>query len=224
MQDPTGIPLIASIECESCDPPLSSQRGDSSTPISLDWEHLSSPGRPERGLIPFNQRSGFHEGEPGSRYNPQNVHIFDRPQEPPGSARRHRESRFSTLDDDVNTSLDVIYRKLESIPALKKQIKWSESLNEKYSELVQRQNKLLRGQDEEAALLREKLESQRRSDAIEQLEKSNVKLEEANAELKGLREQRDALQAELQVSRDEARNATEMMNEWKGKLAQLINS
>lgn len=223
VRDPTGLSLIASIECDTYNPPLFSPRRESSTPHVNEHSPRSSPAQSERGLIPFNQGSPVYKEEPGLRQNHQVMDTFDQPQEPVRGRGRHRKSRSSTLDDDVDASLGVIYRKLESIPALKERIKGLESSNSYYRTLSETcwsnsemSYELIEMQNEVIALLKGKLESQRPSDTTEKLKK-------ANAELKDLREQRNALQAELRASRDEARNATEMMNEWKGKLAQLLN-
>ena len=219
VRDPTGLSLIASIECDTYNPPLSSPRAESPTSHVDEHTPRSSPAQSERGLIPFNQGLPVYKEEPVLRQNHQVMDTFDRPQEPVRGRGRHRKSRSFALDDDVDASLGVIYRKLESIPALKERIKGLESSNSHYRSLSEmrgsnneRASKVIQMQKEVIARLKEKLESQRPSDTTEQPKKSSTKPEETNAELKYLREQRNALQAELRASRDEARNATEMMN------------
>ena len=140
--------------------------------------------------------------------------------EPPAlssAPRRHRKSRFSTLGEDVDASLAVLYRQLESIPILKKQIQELQMKNAEYLQMV-------KIRDQNMISLRSQIDIQYlSSQEIEKLRKSSAELEKANAELKDLREKYAALESELQVSREQATNATEMMNEWKGKLAQLLN-
>ncbi|RDW64384.1 uncharacterized protein DSM5745_09795 [Aspergillus mulundensis] len=132
--------------------------------------------------------------------------------------KRQRTSRFTTLSSEVDTSLAVLYRELESVATLKMHI---EELQQR-----DRQNtQMIKLRDNSIAILRrdlerrqaENLELTRRIENIEEYDEVKKQVDE-------LKKRNEALEAELRKSREETATAQELVESWKGKLAQLLNT
>ncbi|KAL4778642.1 hypothetical protein BJX76DRAFT_128186 [Aspergillus varians] len=136
----------------------------------------------------------------------------------PPSTHRHRRSRYSTLPGDVDASLSVLYRELESASTLRSKVEELRNENAKFHQMIQ-----LR--DLEVAALRREMDSQHLSlQNLETLRTSAAELEQAKLEIEDLRAKNAALQSDLDASREQAATATELVNDWKGKLANLLGN
>ncbi|KAL2856510.1 hypothetical protein BJY01DRAFT_203475 [Aspergillus pseudoustus] len=132
--------------------------------------------------------------------------------------KRQRKSRFATLSNEVEASLSVLYRELESVTSLKLQI---EELQKQRTQDAQQ----LKLRDNELALLRRDF-AQRKvaEDELNQLRTILSQRISAQGEVEELRARNAALEQQLAESRAETAAAQEMVKTWKGKLAQLLNS
>jgi hypothetical protein len=132
--------------------------------------------------------------------------------------KRQRKSRFATLSNEVEGALSVLYRELESVTSLKLQIEELQSQKRQDTQLIK-----LR--DNDIAIMRRDLE-QRRSAVLElaQLRASMSQSGELKREVDELRVRNAVLEKELEESRAQTAAAREMVNTWKGKLSQLLNT
>ncbi|KAJ0415657.1 hypothetical protein BJY00DRAFT_317595 [Aspergillus carlsbadensis] len=129
------------------------------------------------------------------------------------TTQRHREPRSSALSSEVEDSVSVIYRELESVPALRKQ---NEQLREERTRLLEG----LTICDQEILYLQRQMgtrpsevEVQRLKDYVARLDRMVLELREENA----------ALKSDLKVVEEQAAAAKESLNnEWRGKLARLM--
>ncbi|KAL4994273.1 hypothetical protein BDV10DRAFT_177235 [Aspergillus recurvatus] len=132
--------------------------------------------------------------------------------------KRQRTSRFVTLSSDVDASLGVIYRELESAASLKLQI---EELQNKIRESAQ----MIKLRDNSIAILRRDLEKYRADDSeLARLGEKAVRYDEVKKEMDELKRKNELLEVELRNSREETATAQGLVNDWKGKLAQLLNA
>lgn len=138
----------------------------------------------------------------------------------PNSSRskRKRNSRFTTLSSDVDASLSILYRELESTASLKAQVE----------ELQNRNLEFLQGikiRDNNIAALRRDLQRRRSADEeLERLKASAFSSDSLKQKVADLEAQNSRLHAELQASREQTATSQELVNDWKGKLAQLLNT
>jgi hypothetical protein len=132
--------------------------------------------------------------------------------------KRQRKSRFATLSNEVEGALSVLYRELESVTSLKLQIEELQSQKRQDAQLIK-----LR--DNDIAIMRRDLE-QRRSAVLElaQLRASMSQSGELKREVDELRVRNAVLEKELEESRAQTAAAREMVNTWKGKLSQLLDT
>ncbi|OGM43168.1 hypothetical protein ABOM_008864 [Aspergillus bombycis] len=132
--------------------------------------------------------------------------------------RRQRKSRYMSLPSEIDASLNVLYRELESSAALRLEI---ESLRNENARCVQ----TIQIRDLSLMALRRELEHRRFSEQeLERLQANAAQLENANKELQELRAKNESLEAELQISRESAKEAKAMVDDWKAKLAVLIGN
>lgn len=132
--------------------------------------------------------------------------------------KRKRKSRFATLSSEVDESLSVLYRELESITSLKMQI--IDLRNESIH-----QNQMIRLRDNKIAILERDLQQRKSAEnELAELRANNSQHESIKTELEALRVKVAALESELQESRNETATAQDLVNDWKGKLAQLLNT
>jgi len=136
----------------------------------------------------------------------------------PSRSKRKRNSRFTTLSSDVDASLSILYRELESTASLKVQVE----------ELQNRNLEFLQGikiRDNNIAALRRDLQRRRSADEeLERLKASAFSSDSLKQKVADLEAQNARLHAELQASREQTATAQELVNNWKGKLAQLLNT
>lgn len=136
----------------------------------------------------------------------------------PPRPQRKRKSRFTTLSSDVDASLSVLYRELESTASLKIQV---EDLQSQNLDLLQ----CVKIRDNTLVALRRDLQSRKSADEeLERLRASASSSDSQKKKFEELEAQNAQLRAELQASREETAMAQELVNDWKGKLAQLLNT
>ncbi|RAK96662.1 PHD finger protein [Aspergillus ibericus CBS 121593] len=134
------------------------------------------------------------------------------------SARRPRKSRYMSLPSDVDASLNVLYRELESNSTLRLEIEELRRENARHLQTI-------KIRDLSLMALRRDLESSRCLDQeYEKLRENAVQLENAKKELEELRARNGALEAELQIAREAGAEARALVDDWKGKLSQLLNN
>ncbi|KAJ5347849.1 hypothetical protein MYU51_015515 [Penicillium brevicompactum] len=132
--------------------------------------------------------------------------------------RRKRNSRFATLPSDVDHSLAIIYSELESVATLKAEIQALKGQNTQ-------SNQTIRMRDNTIAILRRDLDKQRSENAeLVQLRANIAEQGSAKEELEELRVRNVALESELRDSKTQTAAAQELVDDWKGKLAQLLKS
>jgi hypothetical protein len=132
--------------------------------------------------------------------------------------KRQRTSRFVTLPSDVDASLGVIYRELESVASLKLQI---QELQYKDRQSAQ----MIKLRDNSIAILRRDLEKYRADDSeLARLRDNAARFDEVKREMDELKRKNEMLETELRKSREETATAQSLVNDWKGKLAQLLNA
>ncbi|KAL4756435.1 uncharacterized protein BDW70DRAFT_166120 [Aspergillus foveolatus] len=132
--------------------------------------------------------------------------------------KRQRTSRFVTLPSDVDASLGVIYRELESVASLKLQI---QELQYKDRQSAQ----MIKLRDNSIAILRRDLEKYRADDTeLARLRDNAARFDKVKREVDELKRKNELLETELRKSREETATAQRLVNDWKGKLAQLLNA
>lgn len=132
--------------------------------------------------------------------------------------RRKRNSRFATLSGDVEHSLAIIYGELESVATLKAQMTALKGQDTSKSQMI-------RMRDNTIAILRRDLDKQRSENAeLVQLRANIAEQGSVQKELDELRARNVALESELRDSRAQTAAAQELVDDWKGKLAQLLKS
>ncbi|KAL4740226.1 hypothetical protein BDV11DRAFT_214517 [Aspergillus similis] len=132
--------------------------------------------------------------------------------------KRQRTSRFVTLPSDVDASLGVIYRELESVASLRLQI---QELQYKDRQSAQ----MIKLRDNSIAILRRDLERYRADDSeLARLRDNAARFDKLKKEMDELKRKNEILEAELRNSREETTMAQGLVNDWKGKLAQLLNA
>ena len=133
-------------------------------------------------------------------------------QEGPPATRRHRKSRFSTLPREVEDSVSVIYRELESIHSLRKQVA---ELHLEKARLLQ----IIKIRDQDISALSRQMESRVPDAELERLKASAAELDSV---ILDLRKENAALKTDLRTAGEQAAAANEYLNEWKEKLAMLM--
>ncbi|KAL3462207.1 hypothetical protein BJX64DRAFT_142041 [Aspergillus heterothallicus] len=132
--------------------------------------------------------------------------------------KRQRKSKFATLSNEIEASLSVLYRELESVTSLKLQIDELQKQNSLHAQ----QTKL---RDNEIALLRRDIAKRRADDGeLAQLRTIVSQRFSVQDEVAQLRAKNAALQSDLDKSRAETAEARELVNTWKGKLTQLLDA
>ncbi|KAL4814365.1 hypothetical protein BDW67DRAFT_165918, partial [Aspergillus spinulosporus] len=132
--------------------------------------------------------------------------------------KRQRTSRFVTLPSDVDASLGVIYRELESVASLKLQLQELQYRDRQSAQMIK-----LR--DNSIAILRRDLEKYRTDDSeLARLRDNAAQFDKMKKEMDELKRKNEILEAELRKSREETATAQSLVNDWKGKLAQLLNA
>ncbi|KAL4899108.1 hypothetical protein BDW74DRAFT_184110 [Aspergillus multicolor] len=193
----------------------------SSPPKAPEPESAQQPSNPQP---PQESPANPLQDIPGP--NPQSPAILTRPasrQQADGDLegpqpKRQRTSRFTTLSNEVDTSLAVLYRELESVAMLKMHI---EELQQR-----DRQNtQMIKLRDNSIAILRRDLERRQAENLqltrrIENIEE----YDEVKKEFDALKKRNEELEAELRKSREETVTAQGLVEGWKGKLAQLLDT
>lgn len=132
--------------------------------------------------------------------------------------RRHRKSRYMSLPSEVDASLNVLYRELESTASLRLE---AEKLRSENLRLLQ----TIKIRDLSLISLRRELEHQQFSnEEFETLRKAAAQLENSSKELQEYRAKTEELEVALQNSRAEATESKALLSEWKTKLSQLIDN
>lgn len=130
--------------------------------------------------------------------------------------KRQRKSRFATLPSEVDASLAVLYRELESVASLKTQVEDLQIQNIQYLQGI-------KIRDNNLAVLRRDLENRKaENEELARLRANTSEHDSLKAELEELRSKNAQLEADLQVAREQTATAQELVNDWKGKLTQLI--
>ncbi|KAJ6104569.1 hypothetical protein N7523_010889 [Penicillium sp. IBT 18751x] len=132
--------------------------------------------------------------------------------------KRQRKSRFATLSSEVDASLAVLYRELESVASLKAQIEDLQIQNTQFLQII-------KIRDNNMAVLRRDLDSRKaENEELLKLRANTSQHDTLKREMEDLKSRNAQLEAELQVSREQTAAAQELVNDWKGKLSQLIGS
>ncbi|PYI02885.1 hypothetical protein BO78DRAFT_463727 [Aspergillus sclerotiicarbonarius CBS 121057] len=123
------------------------------------------------------------------------------------AARRPRKSRYMSLPSDVDASLNVL---LEIERLRQENIRHLQTIKIRDLSLM---------------ALRRELDNRRCSDQeYEKVRENAAQLENAKKELQELRSRNGALEAELQIAREAGVEAKALVDDWKGKLSQLLNN
>ncbi|KAE8360878.1 hypothetical protein BDV27DRAFT_167384 [Aspergillus caelatus] len=155
------------------------------------------------------------EASPDNDEMNENMYTQSGVSQPP---RRQRKSRYMSLPSEVDASLNVLYRELESNASLRLEI---ENLREENTRCMQ----TIQMRDLNLMALRRELERRRFSEQeLERLQANAAQLENANKEIQELRAKNESLEAELQISRESAKEAKALVDDWKSKLSLLINN
>jgi chromosome segregation ATPase len=128
------------------------------------------------------------------------------------TTRRTRKSRFSSLSSEVDDAISIIYRELDSVQSLRKEI---EQLSEEKERLMQG----IKIRDHDILYLNRQLES-RPPDAEVRRLKDDVK--RFDGVVRDLREENASLKTNLRAAEESAAAANQTLNEWKKRLATLM--
>lgn len=130
-----------------------------------------------------------------------------------------RKSRFATLSTEVDSALWVLYRELENAMTLRQHVAELEAEIVKLRQDVSiRDNQIILSQ-------RAAAQAGRIPQAdLERLRMQAAKAEAAAREIEELREKNEALEKELKEAKAEKAAMSETLNEWKGKLINLIGN
>ena len=132
--------------------------------------------------------------------------------------KRQRKSRFATLSSEVDASLAVLYRELESVASLKAQIEDLQIQNTQYLQTI-------KIRDNNMAVLRRDLDVRKAEyEELVRLRANTSQHDTLRKEMEDLKSRNAQLEADLQVSREQTAAAQELVNDWKGKLSQLIGT
>ncbi|KAJ5681890.1 uncharacterized protein N7477_001830 [Penicillium maclennaniae] len=132
--------------------------------------------------------------------------------------KRQRKSRFATLSSEVDASLAVLYRELESVASLKAQIEDLQIQNTQFLQII-------KIRDNNMAVLRRDLDSRKaENEELLKLRANTSQHDTLKREMEDLKTRNAQLEADLQVSREQTAAAQELVNDWKGKLSQLIGN
>ncbi|OOF93022.1 hypothetical protein ASPCADRAFT_209661 [Aspergillus carbonarius ITEM 5010] len=216
-------------------PRMGETYGDPTAATSATWVNASTRSNPHLGTTPPDRQPGaspIHGQRSSDQQVSQAPDIIpeisldkndtiesDNTLGPSGpAARRPRKSRYTSLPSDVDASLNVLYRELELNSTLRLQIEELRRDNARHIQTIKIRDLSMK------ALHRE-LESRRCSDQEhEKLRETAVQLEDAKKEIQELRARNEALEAELQASREAGEEAKALVDDWKGKLSQLLNN
>lgn len=84
---------------------------------------------------------------------------------------------------------------------------------------------MIKLRDNSIAILRRDLEKYRADDSeLARLRDSAARFDQVKREMDELKRKNEMLEAELRKSREETATAQSLVNDWKGKLAQLLNA
>lgn len=129
-----------------------------------------------------------------------------------------RKSRFATLSNEVDSALWVLYRELESTTSLRQQIAELEAQIVKLRQEVSiRDNQLILSQ-------RATKTGQIPQAELDRLRVQAAKADIATREAETLRTRNEVLEKELKAAKAETETMTGTLNEWKGKLINLIGN
>lgn len=131
--------------------------------------------------------------------------------------RGSRRSRYTTLPDNVDSALKVLYVELETAAELRQKV----AALEAQVSLLQRQLQL---QHKETALARKAADMAPRV-SQEELERLRSEASEGRAAVEGssvLRSQNQALEVELKECKSQLGKLTDTLQEWKQKLSGLV--
>ncbi|KAJ5145176.1 hypothetical protein N7448_002568 [Penicillium atrosanguineum] len=132
--------------------------------------------------------------------------------------KRQRKSRFATLSSEVDASLAVLYRELESVASLKAQVEDLQIQNTQYLQTV-------KIRDNNIAVLRRDLDNRKaENEELARLRANISHHDTLKKKVEDLQSRNAQLEADLQVSREQTAAAQELVNDWKGKLSQLIGT
>ncbi|OJJ99016.1 hypothetical protein ASPACDRAFT_17429, partial [Aspergillus aculeatus ATCC 16872] len=185
-----------------------------STLSSTTFPHGSLSHTKPPIFSPLPGHSLLHQPNPAS----DNTTPASYPDPSPPPARRNRKSRYTNLPADVDASLNVLYRELESNASLRLE-------NEDLREENLRCQQIIKIRDMSLTALRREVEYRRSSEQeMQTLRATAAQLESARKEVQELRARNEALEAELERSRLEAAEAKEMVSDWKAKLSTLLGS
>lgn len=177
-----------------------------SAPISTS-QHTAHPPLPTARATPIPRRETRAPPPPSSQ-SP-SVPLVD---------SHARKSRFATLSSEIDSALWVLYRELESANSLRQQIAELEAQITKL-----RQDVSIR--DNQLILSRRAAEAGRVPQAeIDKLRAEAARGESAVREAEALRARNEVLEKELREARAETESMSGTLNEWKGKLINLIGS
>jgi chromosome segregation ATPase len=112
----------------------------------------------------------------------------------------------------VEDSISVIYRELESVQSLRKEV---EQLSEEKDRLMQG----IRIRDHDISYLNRQLESRPLDTEVQRLREHAKRLDGI---VRDLREENAALKTYVRTAEEQAAAANEALNEWKGRLATLM--
>ncbi|KNG88815.1 hypothetical protein ANOM_002481 [Aspergillus nomiae NRRL 13137] len=195
--------------------------------IELDSISVATPCSHAAPLHGQPQASSTHEQSisdrqdipataPVQEASPNNKDIGVNGNTQPGVSRppRQRKSRYISLRSEVDTAFNVLYREVEASEALRLE---NENLRNENARCIQ----TIQIRDLSLMAMRRELEHRRFSDQdLERLQASAAQLEHANRELQELRAKNESLEAELQVSRESAKE----VQDWKAKFVALMNT
>ncbi|KNG86961.1 hypothetical protein ANOM_004189 [Aspergillus nomiae NRRL 13137] len=137
------------------------------------------------------------------------------PQQKPPEPRG-RKPRFATLSSEVERSLSLIYRELESATLLKRQIEQLQVENSRYQQII-------KIHDQDLIALRRGIGNPRVSDGeLQSLKATAGQYDTVLQELNESRAENVTLAENLKAAKDETAKTNTVLDEWKGKLARLI--
>ncbi|KAL4973583.1 hypothetical protein BDW66DRAFT_168482 [Aspergillus desertorum] len=181
--------------------------------ISQPPQEVSENARLRNDTEPIPPPSAVTTRPAGLQHNENNAPNAEGPR-----FKRQRTPRFVTLSSDVDASLGVIYRELESVASLKLQI---EELQDRDRHSAQ----MVKLRDNSIAILQRDLEKYRADcSELARLKEKAEQYDQVKKEMDGLKGRNEMLVTELQKSREEAATAQGLVDDWKRKLAQLLNA
>lgn len=134
----------------------------------------------------------------------------------PSTSNVTRKSRYNTLPAEVDSALMVVYRELESVPLLQRNIADHEAE-------IARLRQTLTMQTNELAMMRRSMEKSRKAEAeLERLKAESANRQAATHETEALKAKNQQLESELAKVHDELGKANETLQGWKHKLSNML--